>query len=56
MSRYRDSDYEDEYRDFKKPKKVTKDKFGGNPRSRMVIKTTKQDVKVEDPLSFLTQN
>ena len=28
MSRYRDSDYEDEYRDFKKPKKVTKDKFG----------------------------
>lgn len=32
------------------------DKFGGNPRSRMVIKTTKQDVKAEDPLSFLTQN
>lgn len=28
MSRYRDSDYEDDYRDFKKPKKVQKDKFG----------------------------
>jgi len=28
MSRYRDSDYEDEYRDFKRPKKIEKDKFG----------------------------
>lgn len=28
MSRYRDSDYDDDYRDFKKPKKVQKDKFG----------------------------
>jgi hypothetical protein len=28
MSKYRDSDYEDEYRDFKRPKKIEKDKFG----------------------------
>ena len=29
------------------------DKFGGNPRSRMVIKTTPQDAKKVDPLDFL---
>lgn len=28
MSKYREWDYEDDYRDFKKPKKVQKDKFG----------------------------
>lgn len=29
------------------------DKFGGNPRSRMVIKTAPQDAKKVDPLDFL---
>lgn len=29
------------------------DKFAGNPRSRMVIKTGKQDAKKEDPLDNL---
>jgi hypothetical protein len=28
MSKYSDWDYEDEYRDFKRPKKIQKDKFG----------------------------
>ena len=29
------------------------DKFAGNPRSRMVIKTGKQEIKADDPLEFL---
>lgn len=28
MSKQRDWDYEDDYRDFKRPKKIDKDKFG----------------------------
>ena len=28
MSKIRDWDHEDDYRDFKKPKKIEKDKFG----------------------------
>lgn len=28
MSRQRDWDYEEDYRDFKRPKKIDKDKFG----------------------------
>ena len=28
MSKIRDWDYEDDYRDFKRPKKIDKDKFG----------------------------
>lgn len=28
MRKFRDSEYDDEYRDFKKPKRIEKDKFG----------------------------
>ena len=28
MRKFRDSDYDDEYREFKKPKRIEKDKFG----------------------------
>ena len=28
MRKFRDSDYDDDYREFKKPKRIEKDKFG----------------------------
>lgn len=28
MRKFRDSEYDDDYRDFKKPKRIEKDKFG----------------------------
>ena len=45
MSRYRDSEYEDEYRDFKKPKKISKDKFG---KHRNAIFDMLEDEEDED--------
>ena len=40
-----DAEYEDEYRDFKKPKKVTKDKFG---KHRNAIYDMLEDEEDED--------
>jgi hypothetical protein len=45
MSKYRDSDYEDEYRDFKRPKKIEKDKFG---KHRNAIYDMLEDEEDED--------
>ena len=45
MRKFRDSDYDDEYREFKKPKRIEKDKFG---KHRKAIYDMLEDEDEED--------
>ena len=52
MSRYRDSEYEDEYRDFKKPKKISKDKFGKHRKAIYDILEDEEDENYGDDVRY----
>ena len=52
MGRYRDADYEDEYRDFKKPKKISKDKFGKHRKAIYDILEDEEDENYGDDVRY----